>query len=178
MTLRKLPLWLKCALILVSGGLVLAGALFATRGKRVKMKADKILVEKKERRLSLWRNGVLLKNYRVALGPQPLGHKQQEGDGRTPEGTYRIDWRNPNSKFHLSLHISYPDAQDKARAASAGVSPGGDIMIHGLPNGYVESLGTLHYSSDWTQGCIAVNNEEIEEIWGTVDDGVSVEIQP
>lgn len=179
MAARKLLLWSKHTLIiLASAAVILAGIMFATRGKRVKMQADKILVEKKARRLSLWRNGVLLKSYRVALGPQPVGHKQQEGDGRTPEGSYRVDWRNPNSKFYLSLHISYPDDADQARAAAVGVAPGGDIMIHGLPNGRAELFGQFHYLNDWTLGCIAVNNEEIKEIWDAVPDGVSVEITP
>jgi murein L,D-transpeptidase YafK len=145
------------------------------RGNAVK--ADKILIEKAERRLTLLRQGQVMKTYRVALGPNPAGHKQEEGDGRTPEGKYRIDWRNPQSKFYLSLHISYPNETDKQRATERGVSPGGDIMIHGLPNGS-GSLGSLHYLKDWTLGCIAVNNEEIEEIWDTVDDGIVVEIVP
>jgi murein L,D-transpeptidase YafK len=145
--------------------------------RRSNMKADKVLVEKGERRLTLWRQGQALKAYRVALGPNAAGHKQEEGDGRTPEGRYRVDWRNPQSKFHLSLHVSYPNDSDKTRAAQRGVSPGGEIMIHGLPNG-AGGLGALHYRRDWTAGCIAVNNEEIEEIWDAVDDGTEIEILP
>jgi murein L,D-transpeptidase YafK len=165
------------ALLLLAGG----AAFWLKSGKQRRrgsaVKADKILIEKAERRLTLWRQGQAWKTYRVALGPNPTGHKQEEGDGRTPEGKYRIDWRNPQSKFYLSLHVSYPDDTDKQRAAERGVSPGGDIMIHGLPNG-AGMLGSLHYKRDWTLGCIAVNNEEIEEIWDAVADGTQVEIVP
>ena len=113
----------------------------------------------------------VVRSYRVALGRDPLGHKQQEGDGRTPEGTYTIDRRNPKSKYHLSLRISYPNEADRARAESAGVSPGGDIMIHGLKPG-------VPHPEDWTQGCIAVTNAEMEEVWEMVADGTAVEINP
>ena len=162
------------AALLLLGGVVY----FAThRAHRMTEQADKILIEKAARRLTLLRGGVVLKTYRVALGPQPVGPKQQEGDGRTPEGRYLVDWRNPNSKFHLSLHINYPDADDQAQAVTRGVAPGGDIMIHGLPNASV-SVGALHYLKDWTLGCIAVSNQEIEEIWHAVPDGTPVEIVP
>ena len=118
-----------------------------------------------------------VRSYDIALGPSPEGHKQQEGDGRTPEGRYVIDWRNVNSAFHRSLHISYPNAGDRARARRRGVDPGGAIMIHGLPNG-MGTLGGLHVASDWTLGCIAVTSEEIEEIWRVVRDGTPIEIGP
>ncbi len=160
--------------LLLLGGVVY----FATRRAHpMTEQADKILIEKAARRLTLLRGGVVLKTYRVTLGPQPVGPKQQEGDGRTPEGRYLIDWRNPNSKFHLSLHINYPDTDDQAQAVTRGVAPGGDIMIHGLPNANA-SLGALHYLKDWTLGCIAVSNQEIEEIWHAVPDGTPVEIVP
>lgn len=113
----------------------------------------------------------VVRSYRIALGRDPLGHKQEEGDGRTPEGRYTIDRRNPKSKFHLSLHISYPNRADHARAAAAGVSPGGDIMIHGLKPG-------VSHPEDWTAGCIAVTNAEMEEVWDLVADGTPVEINP
>ncbi len=96
-----------------------------------------------------------------------MGPKRQEGDGRTPEGRYAIDWRNAKSKYHLSLHISYPDAADVARAREAGVDPGGDIMIHGFPDG-------ARREGDWTQGCIAVTDEEMDEIWGLVEEGTPI----
>ncbi|MEO7933621.1 MAG: L,D-transpeptidase family protein [Chthoniobacterales bacterium] len=140
-------------------------------------KADHILVEKAKRTLSLMRGGKVLKTYQVALGPNPVGPKEKEGDGKTPEGVYRIDWRNPQSQYHLSLHISYPDEKDVTRAKKQGVSPGGDIMIHGLPNG-MGALGAAHRLTNWTVGCIAVTNEEIQEIWNAVPDGTSIEIRP
>ena len=140
-------------------------------------RATSILVEKQSRRMTLLRDGAPLKIYDVSLGRDPMGHKRQEGDGRTPEGVYKIDFKNQRSRFHLSLRISYPKAADRAQALQRGVSPGGDIMIHGLPNG-MGSLGALHLKSDWTDGCIAVTNEEIEEIWAMVDVGTVVEIKP
>lgn len=161
-------------------GIIIGGLAYGLKsGKkwRSSVKADKILVEKSARRLTLLRQGQALKTYRVALGPNAAGHKQEEGDGRTPEGRYRLDWRNPQSKFHLSLHVDYPNETDKIRAGERGVSPGGDIMIHGLPNA-TGALGSLHYLRDWTAGCIAVNNDEIEEIWEAVDDGAEIEILP
>ncbi|HEY5752034.1 MAG TPA: L,D-transpeptidase family protein [Chthoniobacterales bacterium] len=138
---------------------------------------DRILIEKSKRMMSLFRDGKILKTYSIALGFNPEGHKQQEGDGRTPEGIYWIDWRNPQSKYHLSLHISYPNAEDIQSAVACGVSPGCDIMIHGLPNG-ADIAGTGSLAMDWTAGCIAVTNAEIEEIWATVPDGAEVEILP
>jgi len=135
------------------------------------LKANRIVVNKSRREMLLLRGQSILRRYRVALGPHPEGHKVQEGDGRTPEGCYVIDRRNPQSRYHLSLHISYPDQADVRRARDLGVSPGGDIMIHGLKDGeYCET--------DWTQGCIAVTNEEMDEIWDLVGDGTVVEIRP
>ncbi len=122
-------------------------------------------------------NGDEIRRYRVALGGNPVGHKQREGDERTPEGTYVIDWRNPKSAYHLSLHISYPSAADRARARNRGDDPGGMIMIHGLRRG-MGWIGSLHTSLDWTNGCIAVTNAEIEEIWSLVENGATVHIRP
>ena len=139
--------------------------------------ADRILVEKKARKLTLLRGGKPLKNYRVALGPEPVGDKQCQGDNRTPEGVYKITGRNPRSQFHRSLRISYPDAAHRARARQLGCSPGGDIMIHGLPRAF-SHLGRLHTQVDWTAGCVAVTNAEIEEIWRVVPNGTVVEIRP
>ena len=118
----------------------------------------------------------MIKSYRVSLGRNPLGPKQQEGDKRTPEGLYRIDKRNEKSGFHRALHVSYPESRDFAAAAARGVSPGGDIMIHGLHNG-LGWMGKLHRLVDWTAGCIAVTDPEIEEIWAAVPDGTPVEIK-
>jgi murein L,D-transpeptidase YafK len=139
--------------------------------------ADKILVEKSVRHLTLIRAGKPLRVYRVSLGTHPIGPKEREGDGKTPEGLYVIDKKLMYSGFHRALHVSYPNAADRARAAVLGVSPGGDIMIHGLKNG-LGWLGPLHHFSDWTQGCIAVTNAEIEEIWAMVAEGTPVEIVP
>lgn len=139
--------------------------------------ADLILVEKAQRRLTLYRGTVALRSYRVALGRQPVGAKVREGDGRTPEGIYSIDRRNPASGYHLALHLSYPDASDRARAAALGVSPGGDVMIHGMRNG-LGWLGPLHRLKDWTRGCIAVTDAEVDEIAQAAPDGTVVEIRP
>jgi len=141
------------------------------------MVADKVLVEKALRQLTLFKDGKPIKTYKIALGPNPVGPKVQEGDGRTPEGLYTIEGRNPNSSFHLALRISYPNAADRTLAKSLGVPPGGDIMIHGIKNGF-GWIGSVHRLSDWTQGCIAVTNSEIEEIWKMVPNGTVVEIVP
>jgi tetratricopeptide (TPR) repeat protein len=125
--------------------------------------ADKILIEKEERRLTLFSKGKVLKTYTIALGGNPNGPKERQGDNKTPEGTYIIDSRNRDSRYHLSLHVSYPNEKDKKRAKELGVSPGGDIMIHGIKNGF-SWVGDLHTEVDWTKGCIAVTDEEIEEI--------------
>jgi murein L,D-transpeptidase YafK len=140
-------------------------------------KADRIVVLKSKRELQLWSRDALIKTYRISLGGEPVGPKQQQGDHRTPEGKYVITGRNARSKFHRSLRISYPNPEDRARAATMGVSPGGDIMIHGLPNGY-GWIGRGHLAKDWTDGCVAVTDEEIEEIWSLVPDGTPVEIRP
>jgi murein L,D-transpeptidase YafK len=136
-----------------------------------------VTVLKSQRELILMKDAQVLKTYRVSLGPHPVGAKNREGDGKTPEGNYTLDRRNPRSRYHLSLHVSYPDAGDIARAQRLGVAPGGDIMVHGLPNG-LGWLGGLHRYWNWTNGCIAVTNPEIEEIWELVPTGTHVEIRP
>lgn len=138
--------------------------------------ADKILIEKKERRLMLISKGRVLKTYKIALGGNPNGPKERQGDNKTPEGTYVIDSRNRDSRYHLSLHISYPNEKDKKRAKQLGASPGGDIMIHGIKNGF-SWVGDLHAEVDWTKGCIAVTDEEIEEIDKLAPNGTIVEIR-
>ena len=140
-------------------------------------KADRILVEKSAHRLTLLRGGRPLKVYLVALGRGPIGDKVQQGDNRTPEGVFVIDGRNSQSAYHRALHVSYPDAAHRARAKKLGVSPGGDIMIHGLPNN-LSWLGALHRRVDWTAGCIALTDPEIEEVWHAVPNGTPVEIRP
>ncbi len=145
--------------------------------KATMAQADRVVVLKKERIMMLLRDGEVLKRYRVALGRQPVGHKSHQGDYRTPEGTYTVDSRIARSKFHRALHISYPNAADLAAARRSGTNPGGDIMIHGLPRGF-EDLADSHTTRNWTKGCIAVNNAEIDEIWRLVPDGTSIEIRP
>ncbi|MGE5301661.1 MAG: L,D-transpeptidase family protein, partial [Acidobacteriota bacterium] len=142
-----------------------------------KVPADKILIEKKERRLALISKGKVLKTYKIALGGNPNGPKERQGDNKTPEGTYVIDSRNRDSRYHLSLHISYPNEEDKKRAKELGVSPGGDVMIHGIKNGF-SWVGDFHTDIDWTKGCIAVTDKEIEEIEKLAPNGTIVEIRP
>jgi len=139
--------------------------------------ADKVLIEKKERQLTLLSKGEVIKSYKIALGGNPVGRKERQGDNKTPEGTYIIDSKNRNSGYHLSLHISYPNEKDIMRAKELGVSPGGDIMIHGIKNGF-SLVGASHAEVDWTKGCIAVTNQEMEEIYKLVPNGTIVEIRP
>lgn len=139
--------------------------------------ADKVLIEKQERRLTLLSNGEVIRTYKIALGGNPVGPKERKGDNKTPEGTYIIDARNGNSGYHLSLHISYPNENDKKRARELGVPPGGDITIHGLKNDFPQ-VGAAHARVDWTEGCIAVTNREMEEIYKFVPNGTIVEIRP
>lgn len=141
------------------------------------VQADRIIVEKSARRLSLLRQGKPIKMYSIALGSNPVGPKACEGDRRTPEGSYQIDSLNPNSAFHRALHLSYPNSRDAAAARKKGCSPGGAILIHGIRNG-LGWLGRLHRLADWTAGCIAVTNPEIEEILRVVPVGTPIKIMP
>jgi len=143
----------------------------------LKVPADKILIEKSKRKMTLFAGGTVLKTYKIALGGNPNGPKERQGDNKTPEGIYIIDSRNRDSRYHLSLHVSYPNEKDRRRAKELGVSPGGNIMIHGMKNGY-SWIGELHTAVDWTNGCIAVTDEEIEEIDKLVPNGTVVEIRP
>lgn len=139
------------------------------------VKADHIVVDKSDRTLILYQDDTEIARYdQIRFGNAPSGHKRFEGDEKTPEGTYRINGRNPGSRFHLSLRISYPNAVDRAFAQARGKSPGGDIFIHGQPNGYQGAP----IASDWTDGCIALSNAEIKQIWEVVPDGTSITIQP
>ena len=139
--------------------------------------ADSMVLDKSERRLSLFAHGALVKEYIVALGRNPVGDKRSRGDGRTPEGLFTIESRNPQSKYHLALRISYPDVTHRTLAKRRGVSAGGDIMIHGLPDAFA-SVGALHRQQDWTEGCVALTNDEIEELWRAVPDGARILIRP
>ncbi|RMF17111.1 MAG: hypothetical protein D6758_06885 [Gammaproteobacteria bacterium] len=143
------------------------------------LRVDLIRVIKHERILYLLSGDHPVRAYPVALGDQPVGHKKREGDERTPEGRYVIDWRNPDSRFYRSLHISYPNEADRARAEAEGVDPGGMIMIHGWPNTLEseDEIARLLYT-DWTNGCIAVPNTAMREIWESVPVGTPVEILP
>jgi murein L,D-transpeptidase YafK len=139
--------------------------------------ADRVVVLKKERTLQLVSRGKVVKTYKVALGGDPFGPKTRQGDHKTPEGTYVLDFRNAHSQFHRAIHISYPNDRDRAVVRAKGVSPGGDVFVHGLPNGF-GYVGAAHRLKDWTDGCIAVTNEEIDEIWKSVADGTPIEIRP
>jgi lipoprotein-anchoring transpeptidase ErfK/SrfK len=145
--------------------------------KAPSLKADLVVVQKAARRLDLYQNGMLLKSYAVSLGPNPVGPKLHQGDGRTPEGEYRIDYRKADSSFHRALHISYPEPKDTAAARTRGVSPGGLIMIHGTKNGLTPHREE-QLPADWTEGCIAVTNQEIDEIWRNVPDGTKIILEP
>lgn len=141
------------------------------------VRADRVIVFKKERTLQLMNAGKVIKTFKVALGGDPLGPKTRQGDHKTPEGTYILDSRNLHSQFYKSIHISYPSAQDRSAARKNGVSPGGDVFIHGLPNGY-GWIGARHRLKDWTDGCIAVTDQEMDEIWRAVPNGTPIEIHP
>ncbi len=137
---------------------------------------DKIVVVKSTHTMTLYSKGQVLRTYRVALGRGSGNPKRQQGDHETPEGLYSIDAKNAHSRFHLALHVSYPNTQDRERAQKLGVDPGGDIMIHGIENG-LGWLGSLQHQIDWTDGCIALTDQEIAEVWKLVPVGTPVEIR-
>jgi murein L,D-transpeptidase YafK len=137
--------------------------------------ADKVLVLKGERKLLLMKGDEVLKTYSISLGGNPVGPKIRQGDSKTPEGNYVLDRHNAHSQYHKSIHISYPNAEDLARARKLGVPTGGDLFLHGLPNDFD---GPDEQQGDWTEGCIAVTNAEIDEIWRAVADGTPIEIKP
>ena len=157
--------------------LALAGCGGAAAQVALDKDVDRITVDKTRHTMSVYRGGMLLKTYPVALGRGGPGPKSVQGDSKVPEGTYRIIGRNPNSAYHLSLRIGYPTDEQRSAAVARGVDPGGDIMIHGLPNGRGD-WGTAHRLIDWTDGCIAVTNDEIEELWDHVPDGTPINIKP
>jgi len=140
-------------------------------------KADRIVILKSQRQMVLRSHGKVLRTYRVSLGRNPIGPKTRQGDLRTPEGLYVIDGRYPRNEYHMALHISYPNAADRARASKLGVAPGGDILIHGLPVAK-NSPEKADPAENWTKGCVAVRDKEIEEIYQMVPDGTVVEIRP
>ena len=142
-----------------------------------RQKADKVIIEKGKRRMALLSKGREIRVYKIVLGRSPKGPKTKKGDKKTPEGVYRIISRNRHSRYHLALKISYPNSKDLQHAKQESLNPGGDIMIHGIKNG-LGWVGRLHRLLDWTQGCIAVTNEEMEGIWDLVPIGTTVEIRP
>jgi murein L,D-transpeptidase YafK len=166
--------WMACAGVWLA---FCAPVVALSAGQTAPQKADSILILKKDHLMELLAGGKVIRTYKVALGRGDLAPKEREGDGRTPEGHYIIDSRNGASHYHKALHVSYPNAEDRARAAKLGASPGGAIIIHGLPNG-MGWLGAAHRLYDWTLGCIAVTDEEIDEIWNLVPVGTPVEIRP
>jgi murein L,D-transpeptidase YafK len=161
---------------LVTAVFLLTSFLFAL-GEKPSVGVDHVVVYKHERRLVLLSQERELRSYRIALGGEPSGPKMRQGDHRTPEGSYILDSRNPSSHFYKAFHISYPNPKDVAAAKKLGVSAGGDIMLHGLPRKYA-FVGKAHTLHDWTDGCIAVSNEEMDEIWNLVRVGTPIEIKP
>ncbi len=142
-----------------------------------RIRATRVVVFKQQRLMELSAGGKIIRYYKIALGGNPVGHKQSEGDERTPEGSYWLDWRNAKSAYHRSIHISYPNQADKNNAKARGQEPGGMIMIHGQPN-YLPPFTTIPSLLDWTNGCIAVSNHEMDEIWALVPDHTVIEIKP
>jgi murein L,D-transpeptidase YafK len=138
---------------------------------------DHVVVYKHDRRLILVSRGKPVRSYRIALGGEPVGPKTRQGDHKTPEGSYVLDSRNPYSRFYKAFHVSYPNPRDLAVARKAGLDPGGDIMLHGLPKNYAW-LGKAHTLHDWTEGCIAVTDQEMDEIWRMVRVGTPIDIKP
>ncbi|MDR1310498.1 MAG: L,D-transpeptidase family protein [Burkholderiaceae bacterium] len=162
--------FLVCSLVVATAA---AGQTSLETGTRF----EKLLVEKKARRLTAYANGKPVRVYRVSLGSTPVGPKRVQGDKKTPEGTYVVDGKNPGSRFHKNLGVSYPNAQDKKRAATLGRSPGGDIKIHGLGPEF-RHLGKNQWQYDWTLGCIAVTDEEMDELYAHTNVGTVIEIVP
>ncbi len=140
-------------------------------------KIDFVLVKKSEKKMFLLSKGKIIKQYKIALGANPKGHKQQEGDERTPEGTYVLDYKKTDSAFYKAIHISYPNKKDIERAKKSGVNPGGLIMIHGQKNG-LGWLSGISQLFNWTDGCIALKNKDMDEVWSLVEAGTAIELQP
>lgn len=161
------------AMVLLLAGLSGTAGATSTTSTTPAGDADLVVVMKSQRELYLYRDGLIIAQYPIALGLNPLGTKRMRGDDRTPIGAYTLDWRNPNSDFHRSLHISYPNAEDSAHASALGVSAGSNIMIHGQPD-----YDNRPRSGDWTHGCIAVSNTAINHIWARVPNGTPIHIYP
>lgn len=157
--------------------LLLCLSLFCTLSAAAQPVIDQLRVHKQERRLDVISEGKVIRSYRISLGRQPVGHKQHQGDNRTPEGIYHIDWRHHSPNYNLSMHLDYPNLKDRAEAWKRGVDPGSMIMIHGTPvdEDYPE---WFFHGLDWTNGCIALLNADMQELWDLVPDGTRVEILP
>jgi murein L,D-transpeptidase YafK len=162
---------------LVATGIAATPVVAAAPSTAAIVPADRVLVVKSERRLYLMRDGKVLESFRVALGRHPSGSKERQGDGRTPEGDYHLEDMNPDSRFYRSIRISYPNSSDVARARAHGVAPGGDIMIQCIPRQLLR-WGADQWMFNWTEGCIAVTNDEMEVIWRSVSPGTPIEIRP
>lgn len=143
----------------------------------VQPKADYVLVKKSQNKMYLFQRSEVLKTYDIAMGFNPKGHKVQEGDGRTPEGDYRLTYKNQNSKFYRSIRIDYPNERDIELAKQRGIEPGGDIVIHGMPNEAGNYLGPIK-PQNWTLGCVAVRNHEMDQLWALIDEGTPIKILP
>jgi murein L,D-transpeptidase YafK len=165
--MRKLSIAISTLILLWQGGLQAGG--FPV--------AERVIVDKSDRKLQLIKNGEVFRTFDIALGIRPSGDKKFEGDFRTPEGTYFLDIRNPHSEFFLSIHVSYPSRQDTREARSQGLDPGGAIMIHGQPNAPTRSE-TYYRTQDWTNGCIAVSNSDMIDIWLMTGNNTPIEIRP
>lgn len=174
---RRLARRLLLAPLAVLFVLALPGRAHATPSNDALQPADAVLVVKSERKLYLLRGGEPFRSYKIALGLNPLGHKERAGDYRTPEGRYALDMRNPHSEFFLSIRVSYPNAQDQAKARRNREPPGGSIMIHGMPNVPKRSL-TYYRTADWTDGCIALSNDDMLEVWLLTRPNIPIEIRP
>jgi murein L,D-transpeptidase YafK len=157
--------------------LLLCGPCFTQSTAPAKSHVDRVVVLKRARTLQLLGQGQVIRTYKVALGGSPVGPKSRQGDHKTPEGVYVLNFRNAHSQYYKSIHISYPNEHDRAEARKIGVSAGGDVFVHGLPNGY-RAIGAAHRLKDWTDGCVAVTDEEMDEIWASVSDGTPIEIKP
>lgn len=161
--------------LLVAGGL-LAG-LMPPSAASAAQKADMVRVVKSKKRLYLIRDDAVFATFRVKFGADPKGHKVQQGDEKTPEGLYYLTYKNSNSAYYKSIHISYPNAEDKEKARKLGVDPGGDIMIHGQPNGY-EWATFFMQMVNWTDGCVALTNKDMDKVWDAIEPGTPIEILP
>jgi murein L,D-transpeptidase YafK len=173
----RIPNFLILATILAATVAGDGGHVFAQLPGGIHGPVDLVVIYKRDRILHLKSEGRVVRSFDVALGGEPVGHKFVEGDNRTPEGVYTLDWRNANSQFYRSIHISYPREDDQEAARRRGMSPGGLVMIHGMPNGR-EASDMNHPANDWTNGCIAVTNTEMDEIWSLVEDGTTIIIFP